>query len=173
MIREKAHAFATEKHEGQTRKNGITPYITHPIGVAKIVGMYGGDDNQVAIALLHDVLEDCDCTDQELVEAFGEDVADGVIALTNTSKIQRPDLNRAARKQMDNERLKTIDDRYKLVKLADIYYNVNDLNGLERGFALKFLQEKKNQAYVVREGNQALYENILTSIETQEDRLGR
>jgi (p)ppGpp synthase/HD superfamily hydrolase len=170
-MREQTLLFATEKHLGQTRKNGVTEYITHPIGVAKIVEKYGGDEAQIQIALLHDVLEDCDCTDLEIYEAFGQDVADGVIALTNTSKQKAPDLNRATRKALDNERLATIPTRYKLVKLADIYYNVNDLDGLERGFAFKFLDEKRRQAEVVREGNEELYEAIIESIDRQQERL--
>lgn len=172
-MREKALAFATLKHEGQTRKDGVTPYIIHPVGVAKIVEAYGGDEAQIVIAKLHDVIEDCECTDQEIYEEFGQDVADGVLALTNTSKVERPDLNRAARKARDNAKLAKIDERYKLVKLADIYYNVNDLAGFKRGFAFKFLEEKRVQAGVVREGSEELYLKIIESIDRQELRLGK
>jgi guanosine-3',5'-bis(diphosphate) 3'-pyrophosphohydrolase len=179
-MRKKALQFATHAHdkrakqeENRFRKNGTTPYITHPIGVAKIVERFDGDEAQVCMAKLHDLLEDTTVEYAELVEHFGQDIADGVQALTNTSKQDRPDANRAQRKAMDCERLATIPDRYKLVKLADIYYNVNDLDGLERGFALKFLEEKRVQAGVVREGSQELYEKTIESIDRQKERLLR
>lgn len=172
-MREQALAFATLKHEGQTRKDNKTPYIVHPVGVAKIVETYGGDMNQICIAKLHDVVEDCDCTVDEIRQEFGNDIANGVAALTNTSKQDAPHLNRAARKARDNEKLAKIDKRYKLVKLADIYYNVNDLEGFNRGFAFKFLEEKRTQAEVVREGSEELYLKIIESINRQELRLGK
>lgn len=56
---EKAKAFATKAHEGQTRWGG-EPYITHPEAVAKLVEEAGGDEKAIATAWLHDVLEDCD-----------------------------------------------------------------------------------------------------------------
>lgn len=170
-MREKALKFATLKHAGQTRKNGTTPYITHPVGVAKIVEAHGGDLEQIIIAKLHDVVEDCECTDQEIHDEFGKDVADGVLALTNTSKLERPDLNRAARKARDNEKLAKIPVRYKLVKLADIYYNVSDLDGFKKGFAFKFLGEKREQAAAVREGSEVLYNKIINTINLKEKRL--
>lgn len=168
---QKALEFATAAHDGQTRKNGVTPYITHPIGVAKIVREYGGDDNQIIIAKLHDVIEDCEVTADEIRAEFGDDIADGVVALTNTSKQDAPELNRAARKARDNQKLKVIADRYKLVKLADIYYNVNDLDGFKAGFAFKFLGEKAMQAQAVKEGSEELYQKVIESISRQSERL--
>ena len=177
-MREKALLFATHAHdnraskeENRFRKNGTTPYITHPIGVAKIVEQYGGDEAQICAAKLHDVLEDCDVTFDELTEEFGEDIAGMVRDLTNTSKLDAPELNRAARKARDNLKLEKITDRAKLVKLADIYYNVNDLDGFQPGFARKFLGEKQEQAYVVREGSAELYAKVVESIDRQFARL--
>lgn len=170
-MRERAKQFAAEKHDGQTRKDGVTPYITHTVGVAAITRQYGGDEAQEAAAHLHDTIEDCDCTFDELVDTFGHAIAIMVQELTNTSKIDRPDANRAQRKAMDCEKLKGVSDRTKLVKLADIYYNVNDLKGLDRGFAVKFLEEKRIQAGVVREGHEQLYVKIIESIDRNKERL--
>ena len=50
--------FAAIAHEGQMRKGGSIPYITHPVAVAALVAEYGGDEDQQIAALLHDVLED-------------------------------------------------------------------------------------------------------------------
>lgn len=159
--------FAIDRHGDQTRKDGKTPYFTHPIGVALLVARYGGDDNQIRIAKLHDVVEDCDVTIDEIREIFGDDVANGVDALTNTSKQIAPELNRAQRKALDNKRLASILKRYKMVKLCDILYNVSDLDGLDKGFALKFLEEKRQQSRVVADGNLQIYYEIQEMIEQQ------
>mgnify|MGYP000185689903 CR=1 FL=1 len=147
---EHALAFATKAHEGQTRKDGVTPYITHPIGVAKLVKRLGGSEDQQIIGLLHDVIEDCDGYDYPVIEQeFGTYIAQGVDALTNTSKQDHPEMNRAARKAFDNRRLRLIPMDYKEVKLADIHYNVHDLKGLQSGFIPKFLGEKHNQLHAL------------------------
>lgn len=55
----KALYFSSEKHNGQYRKGGITPYIVHPVLVAFGVSKYTNDEEIIAAALLHDILEDC------------------------------------------------------------------------------------------------------------------
>ena len=50
--------LAGEAHEGQFIKGTSIPYITHPVGVARLVGLYGGDLDQQIAGLLHDTLED-------------------------------------------------------------------------------------------------------------------
>lgn len=166
-----ALAFAITAHAGQFRKNGITPYIVHPIGVADIVYENGGNQEQILAALFHDILEDCGteaCTaadyDRMIIDRWGPVVANMVVDLTNTSKKAAPHLNRAERKQMDAERLMEIGLPAQLVKLADILYNVGDLDALTNGFARKFLKEKKNQVdHIVRSwgGNEPVNYNLL------------
>ncbi len=173
-MRQKAQALAAQLHAGQTRKDGVTPYITHTVGVADLVAYWGGDENQQAIAELHDVIEDCyeghlKLTGFKVIrQQFGDEIALGVLDLTNTSKQDAPELNRAARKALDTKRLENIPKKTKLVKLCDIKYNVNDLEGFDYGFALKFLAEKRLQAQAVCEGNKYLYLEILQDIERQE-----
>jgi (p)ppGpp synthase/HD superfamily hydrolase len=145
----KALDFAIKAHDTQTRKNGTTKYIVHPIGVAELVHSYGGDVDQVIAAILHDVVEDTQYTSDNIYSFFGANIAAMVDDLTNTSKIDRPDLNRAGRKAIDNERLSKIPARSQLVKLCDIYYNINDLDGLDAGFIPKFLKEKAAQTYAI------------------------
>ncbi len=73
--------FATKKHEGQCRIGGI-PYITHPIEVANILREKGYDlDYQIA-GLFHDLLEDTDATEQEIVSLGGTDVLEAVKLVT-------------------------------------------------------------------------------------------
>lgn len=144
-----ALSYAVTHHRGQFRKDGITEYIVHPLGVAEMVYNAGGSEEMIIAALFHDILEDCECTEEEMREKWGDDVTDLVVALTNTSKQDRPELNRAQRKALDAERLATQPIEVHLIKLCDILYNVNDLESFTRGFAIKFLKEKREQVKVM------------------------
>jgi len=74
---EKAYQFASNKHSGQFRKNGL-PYIIHPVAVALILAKLGFDENVVSAALLHDVIEDCGVELKEIEETFNLSVAEMV-----------------------------------------------------------------------------------------------
>lgn len=83
--------LATHYHQGQMRKGG-GPYITHPICVACIVAFCGGDEAMICASLLHDVVEDTPCEIGQIVELFGEDVANLVDALTKITEIRKEEL---------------------------------------------------------------------------------
>lgn len=83
---EQAYLFAKEKHAGQFRKTG-EDYIIHPLNVAMILTTIYADYQTIAAGFLHDVLEDCDCTVDEMKEKFGEDVTKLVQGVTKLSKI--------------------------------------------------------------------------------------
>ena len=73
--------FATQKHKGQQRIGG-NDYITHPIAVCEMVKKQGfGDDFQIA-ALFHDLLEDTDATEKEILEYSNKEVLTAVKLLT-------------------------------------------------------------------------------------------
>jgi (p)ppGpp synthase/HD superfamily hydrolase len=77
-------AFAEEAHAGQTRTTG-EPYVTHPRAVRDILAdefPEAADDTTLAIALLHDVLEDCDIHPRVLLERWGREVQEGVTLLS-------------------------------------------------------------------------------------------
>ena len=80
MIR-KAANFATEHHAGQFRKSG-EPYIIHLINVAYILATLRVGPQTIAAGFLHDTIEDCGVTKEELAEAFDAEVADLVEAVT-------------------------------------------------------------------------------------------
>jgi (p)ppGpp synthase/HD superfamily hydrolase len=81
---EEVDAFAEAAHQGQERRPGV-PYVDHVRAVRKILEEeFPGpvDDGTLAIALLHDVLEDCDVHPTILLERWGKDVQEGVTLLS-------------------------------------------------------------------------------------------
>lgn len=84
-----AHRRARAAHAGQIRNaSGGMPYIEHPVAVAGRLAEHGFDDEVLAAALLHDVLEDTDLTPEQLREEFGERVAGLVAALSDDEAIE-------------------------------------------------------------------------------------
>ena len=82
----KAYEFANVKHEGQLRKSG-EPYIYHPMNVALILTTIYADYETISAGLMHDVLEDCDCTPEEMEKEFGSTITKLVQGVTKLSKI--------------------------------------------------------------------------------------
>ena len=87
---EQAIAFSVNAHRGMTRKDGVTPYILHPLEVAVIAGTITADPEVLAAAVLHDTVEDTDTTMEELKEKFGGRVADLVASETEEKYRSRP-----------------------------------------------------------------------------------
>lgn len=110
-----ASSIARKAHEGQFRRDGLTPYITHPEAVAK--SLEGEHPDVIATAWLHDVLEDTDTTMQDLLlSGLSGGVIEAVASLTKKrgdtyeAYLWRVRMNEIARK----------------VKLADILHNLSD-----------------------------------------------
>lgn len=80
---ERALRIAARAHKDQVRKDGDVPYIVHPVQVAWLLRDRGFSDEIVAAALVHDVLEDTDVSEEALVRELGEDVVRIVRAVTN------------------------------------------------------------------------------------------
>ena len=79
----KARLYALVAHAGHFRRDGVTPYSTHVEDVAKRVEAAGGTPTQIAVAWLHDVVEDTEVTLEELrLAGFPEDVLTAVDLLT-------------------------------------------------------------------------------------------
>ena len=121
----KAYEFAEKAHEGQFRRDKKTPYFTHPVAVAGIVRAAGGTDEEVAAALLHDVVEDTKHGIHEIRNEFGYRVADIVIELTDQDDIAN--LPRAERKARQAEHIAEQSRSVRLVKMADQTCNVRDI----------------------------------------------
>ena len=82
----KAYTYAAKMHFGVKRMTG-EDYIEHPLNVAYILAEMNADCATIAAALLHDVLEDCDVTYDELQEMFGKEITDLVDGVTKINKL--------------------------------------------------------------------------------------
>jgi (p)ppGpp synthase/HD superfamily hydrolase len=123
----RAFAFALERHAGQTRKGRDAPYVSHPVRVAGLVLEHGGDAVQVAVGLLHDVIEDCGVPDGELERRFGAEVAQAVRALSDVLEGDTPDKKAPWRERKTRfvARLTGIDARVRLVAACDKLDNLS------------------------------------------------
>ena len=123
----RAYDFAAEAHKDQKRKSG-EPYIIHPLYVASIITELMIDPPTIAAALLHDTVEDCGFTVDQIQELFGEEVARLVDGVTKLAK-----LNFADREEQQAESLRKMilamskDIRVVLIKLADRLHNMRTL----------------------------------------------
>jgi (p)ppGpp synthase/HD superfamily hydrolase len=177
-----AAKFAQAAHEAinQRRKYSGRPYFEHPARVAAIVRCVTDDQNLIAAAYLHDVVEDVnfdalsrvsatfgvtrtsfpdnirDASLQLVEDLFGRDIALLVEQLSDVSKPE--DGNRKARKAIDREHLKNASPGAKTVKLADLIDNAGDIAASDHDFAIVYYKEKALLLPVLKEGNQQLWE---------------
>lgn len=125
ILLNKAIVFATEAHEGQFRKGTQIPYILHPIEAAAIVGTMTTDDEIIAGAVLHDVVEDTDTTVDEIKELFGERVAALVASESEDKREDKPaESTWKIRKQETLDHLKTAPIDVKMITLGDKLSNI-------------------------------------------------
>jgi GTP pyrophosphokinase len=123
FVAREAAFYAREKHSGQKRKFSGEPYVLHCKRVALEVQRYTADNDTIAAAFLHDVLEDTDATAEEIEKRFGQRVCELVQALTN-DKIE---LKRIGKQAYLAKKVLLLDDDALLVKLADRFDNIQDL----------------------------------------------
>lgn len=120
-----ALAFAAEKHRDQRRKDvEASPYINHPIALANVLVNVGEVDDPITLcaAILHDTIEDTNTTEAELRDAFGDEICNVVLEVTDDKTLPSKD-----RKAAQIAHAPHISERAKLVKLADKISNLTDL----------------------------------------------
>ena len=100
----RAFAFALQAHGTQTRKGTTIPYISHVLAVASLVLDYGGTENQVVAALLHDTVEDCGVTYAQIQRQFGAPVARIVKDCTDAETIPKPPWKARKQRYIDHLR---------------------------------------------------------------------
>ena len=85
-----AIAFAVQAHDGMRRKKSESPYVLHPLEAAVIVGSMTDDQNLIAAAALHDVVEDAGITMDEIEARFGKRVRQLVECETEDKREELP-----------------------------------------------------------------------------------
>ena len=121
----RAAAFAADKHRNQRRKDyARTPYINHPLAVARVLSEEGGvtDPEILAAAILHDTLEDTETTPRELTREFGTRIASLVAEVTDDKTLPKQ-----RRKQLQVEHAPKKSKGAALIKTADKICNLRDI----------------------------------------------
>lgn len=121
-VLENAIRLAVRAHEGQMRKGEPIPYITHPVAVALLLARYGFDDEVLAAALTHDVLEDTSIGKDELEHAIGSRATTMVVEVTNDVSLPWK-----AKKEAYIEQVRTASDGVKAIATADKIHNADSL----------------------------------------------
>ena len=119
---EKAIKFATKMHEGQVRKGTTRPYIEHPLEVGRLVSEMTSDEEIISAAYLHDTVEDCNVTVEELEELFSPRVAHLVAQESEDKKRSWQE-----RKQGTIDRLRNEPMDVRLIAMADKLSNIRDI----------------------------------------------
>lgn len=119
---EKAMRIAARAHEGQNRKEGNLPYISHPTMAALKLTKHGFRDEVIAAALVHDVLEDTDYPPEKMKGELGEDVFEMVLALSEDKSLPWRE-----RKEKYIEAVRNASDEVKAVSAADKVHNLESL----------------------------------------------
>lgn len=145
-----AIGYALAAHKGQKRKYTGEDYFVHCAHVAHLVEQAGGTREMIAAAYLHDTLEDTRASYDDLVRAFGRQVADLVDELTDKFTPEAyPHLNRKARKALECKRLASISPEAKAIKRADIADNSASIEEHDPNFAKVWLAEKAEMLKVL------------------------
>ncbi len=121
----RAAEFAANKHRNQRRKDHArTPYINHPLSIARVLAEEGGvkDPEILAAAILHDTLEDTETTRRELQRAFGARIAALVSEVTDDKSLPKQ-----LRKQLQIDQAPKKSKGAALIKVADKICNLRDL----------------------------------------------
>jgi guanosine-3',5'-bis(diphosphate) 3'-pyrophosphohydrolase len=126
----RAFVTAEERHRGQLRRSG-EDFIHHPYGVARICAELHLDEQTIAAALLHDVVEDTDAELDDLRAEFGAEITQLVEGVTKLTRIQF-----SSREQAEAENYRKMivamaqDVRVILIKLADRLHNMRTIEYL-------------------------------------------
>jgi (p)ppGpp synthase/HD superfamily hydrolase len=119
---EKALRMAAAAHEGQYRKDGHVPYITHPVMCAFILSKHAFAEEVVAAALVHDVLEDTTVTEEQMRKELGDTVTNLVLLVTYD-----PSLSWEEQRSAYIEKLRNAPADAKAISVADKIHNAQSL----------------------------------------------
>jgi len=153
----RATLFADQAHDGQLRKFTGLPYISHPMEVMQIVRGVCNDDDVLAAAVLHDVIEDCGVTYTDLMLEFNENIAHLVYQVTNAADDE--DGDRIVRAYINRNVMANASDDAQTLKLADIISNLSGIDlalECDPAWAKMYLEEKVDMINVLTRGDATL-----------------
>jgi GTP pyrophosphokinase len=137
---EDAIIFATEKHKGQVRKGDGRPYILHPISVLIRLNNVKESKNiflLMTACILHDVVEDCGVTLDEISKKFGLHVAGLVEELT----LDKSNYETIGKKEYLAQEMVHMSSYALAIKLCDRLDNVSDMKSMSEDFRKKYKDE--------------------------------
>lgn len=158
-----AKYFAIAAHEAiqQKRKYTGESYYLHPYSVANMVKEYGGTEDVVCAAFMHDCAEDTGVKIETIDFLFGDTVGELVWGLTDISKPE--DGNRATRKAIDRAHTAEQSAECKTIKLCDLIDNAGSILQHDKKFAKVYIKEKELLLEVLNEGDERLW-NVANDI---------
>lgn len=158
-----AVSFASRAHEGQFRKDGKTPYASHPFRVClTLVHVFKVIDAHVlTAAVLHDTIEDTTTDYDDIEKKFGEQIARWVGLLSKDKRITEAEREPAYMKQLE-----AAPAEVKLIKLADIYDNVMDARAAGPEQLAKSLNRSKHYLQALKRDPSPSLSVPLRTVET-------
>lgn len=147
----KAYNYALKAHGKQTRLTGDM-YITHPLATSNNLADLHLDYQTLSAGLLHDVIEDCDVTYEDLLDEFGADIAKLVLGVTKLTEVEnvseiRWEENIQTHSLLEAQTLRKMlmtvaeDVRVVLIKLSDRLHNMETVDPLPVNRKIKFAKE--------------------------------
>jgi len=144
-----AVSFAARVHDGQMRKDGRTPYVSHPVRVCLVLVEVFGITDRCAMmaALLHDALEDTTTDFDDLAEHFGANVASWAAALSKDKRLPEREREEAYLRQ-----LSAVPWQVKVCKLGDIFDNLLDSPSTSRPQQARTLRNARRYLEALKPG---------------------
>ncbi len=156
--------FAAREHHGQMRKDGRTPYVSHPYRVMFLLRhVFGMEDPEVlAAGVLHDTIEDTTADYDDVVGKFGPRVAGIVAALSKDSRLPEEE-----REETYFEHLRKAPVEVKLCKLADTLDNLLDSRNAKPGFQAKTAGKARDLLSRFEPGFPAEWKHVLEAVRAE------
>lgn len=148
-----AMMYARAAHVNQKRKYTNNPYVDHLAEVAGIVATVTADERSIAVAWLHDCVEDQGVSFDQIESLFGPAVSRGVMWLSDLETG-----NRAERKAWSRGRLATAPGWVQTIKCADLISNTSSIVMHDPKFAVVYLEEKRQLLEVLTKADRRLWE---------------
>lgn len=180
MTIDEAKELAMFFHEGQTRADGVTPYVEHPIAVANLVKEKLGSDDMICIALLHDVIEEAEKKVaakygyepkskiqflKKMRKEWGSEIAFGVCHLTDSWDSDMFIIAERGKVAYLGGLFLNASSDIVLIKLCDMVCNMRESNGSRLTQEKRYYTAVQALRIVKRRDLDARHESLMTEIE--------